>query len=101
MEILHGDNNIVDQTFYYGTSHIIMPLFVDQYNNAQRVHGKGFVIKLDPFKCTKEHLVKAIQTLINDNKLKEKIQQISERIQRDAKRDKLVQLIEGSIKDNK
>ena len=76
-----------------------MPLFVDQYNNAQRVHEKRFVIKLDPFKCIKKHLAKTIQTLINDNQLKEKTQQISERFQRDAK--KLIQLIKGLVKDNK
>ena len=50
-----------------------MPFFVYQYDNAQRVHEKGFGIKLDPFKCTKEHLAKVIQTLINDNQFKEKI----------------------------
>ena len=48
-----------------------MPLFVDQYDNAQRFHEKGFGIKLNPFKCIKEHLTKAIQTLINDNQFKE------------------------------
>ena len=65
-----------------------MPLFFNQYINAQRVHEKGFVIKLDPFKCTKEHLAKAIQiqTLINDNQLKEKLRQISQRTERDAKK---------------
>ena len=99
--ILHGGNNSVAESFYYGKPLIIMPLFVDQYDNAQRVHEKGFGIKLDPFKCTKEHLAKAIQTLINDNQFKEKIKQISQRIQRDAKKDKLVQLIKGLVKDNK
>ena len=44
-----------------------MPLFVDQYDNAQRIYEKEFGIKLDLFKCTKEDLAKAIQTLINDN----------------------------------
>ena len=96
-----ADQYFVAETFYYGKPLIIMPLFIDQYENAQRVYEKGFGIKLDPFKCTKEHLAKEIQTLINDNQLIEKIKQISQRIQRDAKKDKLVQLIEGLVNDNK
>ena len=61
-----------------------MPLFVNQYDNAQRVY-KEFGIKLDPFKYTKEDFAKEIQTLINDNQLKGKLKQISQRIERDAK----------------
>ena len=99
--IVHVGNNSVAETFYYGKLLFIIPLFVDQYDNAQQVHEKGFGIKLDPFKCIKQHLTKTIQTLINDNQFKEKIKQISQRIQRDAKKDKLVQLIEGLVKDNK
>ena len=77
-----------------------MTLFVYQYDNAQRVNEKGFGIKLDPFKRIKKYLVKAIQTLINDNQLKVKLKQISKRIEKDAKKDKLVQL-KGLVKDNK
>ena len=73
--IVHVGNNIVPQSFYYGKQLIIIQLFVDQYNNAQWVYEKGFRIKLEPFKCTKKHFAKAIQTKINENQLKEKSRQ--------------------------
>ena len=76
-----------------------MPLMIDQHDNAQRIHEKGFGIKLDPYKCTKDDLAQAIQKLLNDVELREKIKIISEKIQNEVKSDKLVKLIEGLIKE--
>ena len=76
---------------------IVMPLFVDQYDNAQRVHEKGFGIRLDAYRCTEEELLNAIKKLLNDKELNEKMRKISERIQSDKSIEKLPKLIENIV----
>ena len=64
---------------------IILPLFADQFDNAQRVQEKGFGIRLNPFDCTEEELLNSIEKLLNDNELKKKLRQAVERIEREEK----------------
>lgn len=97
--ILHGGNNSLTESFYFGKPLIVMPLMIDQYDNAQRIHEKGFGIRLDSFKCTKDDLAEAIEKLLNDVELREKMKKISEKIQNEVKSDKLVKLIEGLVKE--
>ena len=54
LAIIHGGNNSVCETFFYGKPMIVMPLQGDQLDNAQRVQEKGFGIRLDPHSCTKQ-----------------------------------------------
>jgi len=95
--ITHGGNNTVTETFYFGKPLIVMPLFVDQYDNAQRVHEKGFGIRLDPYLCTEEELLKSIEKLLNDKELNEKLQKISKRIQTENSIEKLPKIIEQLV----
>ncbi|XP_054152573.1 uncharacterized UDP-glucosyltransferase YdhE-like [Oppia nitens] len=83
--ITHGGNNTTTETFYFGKPLIVMPLFGDQWDNAQRVEEKGFGLRLDAYKCTEKELLSAIDTLLNDNKLSDKLKQISQRIQQENK----------------
>ena len=57
-----------------------MPLLGDQYDNAQRVHEKGFGIRIDPFESTKEELLNGIELLLNDKPLNDKLKNIAQRI---------------------
>ena len=93
--IFHGGNNSTTETFSFGKPMIILPLFADQFDNAQRVHEKGFGIRLNPFDCSEEELLNAIEKLLNDNELKERLRQAVERIERDQKIVKVAQLIEN------
>ena len=96
--ITHGGNNTVTETFYFGKPMIVMPLFSDQNDNAQRIHEKGFGIRLSPYECTEEELLNAIESLLNDKQMKEKLKNISKRIQTDNSIAKLPQLIESLVK---
>ena len=58
--ITHGGNNTVTESLYFGKPMIVLPLFWDQYDNAQRVHDTGFGVRLDTYGHTREQLTGAI-----------------------------------------
>ena len=91
--ITHGGNNTISETFFFGKPMLVMPLFSDQHDNAQRIVEKGFGLKLNPQKCTKEELLSAIESILNDKELNDKLKNISKRIQSENSIAKLPQLI--------
>ena len=95
--ITHGGNNTVGETFYFGKPMIVMPMFCHQFDNAQRIQEKGFGIRMNPFQCTKDQLLNAIEKLINDEELALRMKKISERIKAEVKLGKVGQLIENLI----
>ena len=75
-----------------------MPLFADQFDNAQRVHEKGFGIKLNAHRCTKEELMNATNKFIENYDLALRLKKISERIKVEVKLGKVSEFIEQLIK---
>ncbi|CAG2114844.1 unnamed protein product [Medioppia subpectinata] len=78
--ITHGGNNTITETFSCGKPMIIMPLFSDQYDNAQRVMEKGFGIRLNPHTVSEQELLNSIEKLLNDKELKHKLSVASKRM---------------------
>ena len=79
--ITHGGNNSVTESFFFGKPMIVLPLFCDQYDNAQRVQEKGYGIRLEPYSYQESELHLAIETLLSDDILKERLKKASIRIQ--------------------
>jgi len=67
--ITHGGNNTTTEAMHFGKPMIVLPLFWDQYDNAQRVHETGHGIRLDTYRCTADQLADAISSLLDDHEL--------------------------------
>lgn len=92
--ITHGGNNTITECFFLGVpGFIICPLFADQFDNAQRIEEKGLGLRLDPYNCTKEELLNAIEQLLSNKEIPIKMKAISERMQHPETRKKAITLV--------
>ena len=78
--ITHGGNNTTCESFHFGKPMIVLPLFWDQYDNAQRVDEMGFGKRLDTYRVEKDELNTAIEMLLADTALRDRMADISARI---------------------
>jgi MGT family glycosyltransferase len=78
--VTHGGNNTVTECFWAGKPMVLLPLFWDQYDNAQRVHETGFGIRLDTYGHEPHELTGAIDRLVGEERLKAHLAAASERL---------------------
>jgi len=64
--ITHGGNNTTTEAFHFGKPMIVLPLFWDQYDNAQRVDELGFGVRLPTYAFADDDLRGAIDRLLGD-----------------------------------
>jgi MGT family glycosyltransferase len=79
--ITHGGNNTVTECFHFGKPMIALPLFWDQYDNAQRVDELGFGVRLDTYGHEENELRDAVERLLAHDALAARMRPIAERLQ--------------------
>jgi MGT family glycosyltransferase len=62
--ITHGGNNTVTEAIHFGKPMIVLPLFWDQYDNAQRVEEIGFGVRLPTYAFEDSELHAALERLL-------------------------------------
>ena len=79
--ITHGGNNTVTECLHFGKPMVVLPLFWDQYDNAQRMDETGCGMRLDTYGHEPAELRDAVSTLLADDALKARLGPISRRAQ--------------------
>ncbi|HEX6452269.1 MAG TPA: nucleotide disphospho-sugar-binding domain-containing protein [Trebonia sp.] len=71
--ITHGGNNTTTEALHFGKPMVCLPLFWDQYDNAQRMAELGYGVRLDPYRVSPEELRAAVDGLLNRTALRAKL----------------------------
>jgi UDP:flavonoid glycosyltransferase YjiC (YdhE family) len=79
--ISHGGNNTVVESVHHGKPMVVLPLFWDQVDNAQRVHETGFGRRLATYDFEDRELLGAVDELLADEGLAARLAAVSGRMQ--------------------
>ena len=79
--ITHGGNNTVTEAFHHGKPMVVLPLFWDQVDNAQRIAETGFGARLPAYTVEDAELTGAIDRLLADAALQARLRSLSARLQ--------------------
>jgi MGT family glycosyltransferase len=78
--ITHGGNNTVTEAMWFGKPMLVLPIFWDQHDNAQRVHETGYGIRLPTYGFEPAALRDAVDALLGDEVLRARCRTASERL---------------------
>ena len=76
---------------------IVLPLFADQYDNAQRVTEKGYGARLETYTFTDEEMIATIDRLLNDNEMIQRAQAAAKRIEQSNSKEEVCKRIEELV----
>jgi MGT family glycosyltransferase len=96
--ICHGGNNTVTESLYFGRPMVVLPLFWDQHDNAQRLDETGLGIRLDTYGHAPGELRGALDRLLADDALSGRLRAISETLQSAHGTERAADLIEQAIR---
>ncbi|HZS94719.1 MAG TPA: glycosyltransferase [Chloroflexota bacterium] len=93
--ITHGGNNTVTESLHFGKPMVVLPLFWDQHDNAQRVEETGFGVRLQPYRFEEDGLIGAVERILADDALRARLDVIARRSQAAPGTERAARLIEG------
>jgi UDP:flavonoid glycosyltransferase YjiC (YdhE family) len=84
---------------YFGKPMVVLPLFWDQYDNAQRVHETGLGIRLDTYGHAPQELRDAIDGLLADDALRARLAEAAAALQAAPGTVRAADLIEQLVRE--
>ncbi|HEU5245399.1 MAG TPA: glycosyltransferase [Gaiellaceae bacterium] len=92
--ITHGGNNTTTECMWFGKPMLVLPIFWDQHDNAQRVHETGFGIRLPTYDFAGGELAAAVDRVLADETLRTRCAGAGERLRRQPGTERAADLIE-------
>jgi MGT family glycosyltransferase len=78
--ITHGGNNTTTECMWFGKPMLVLPVFWDQHDNAQRVHETGYGLRLPTYAFDEDELRRGVQRLLTDEPLRARAAAAGERL---------------------
>jgi len=78
--ITHGGNNTTTECMWFGKPMLVLPVFWDQHDNAQRVHETGYGMRLPTYAFEEDELSRAIDRILGDAALRRRAAAAGERL---------------------
>mgnify|MGYP005804375123 CR=1 FL=1 len=78
---------------------VCMPLFGDQYDNAQRLQETGLGARVDPYGFTAEQLSNAVERVLKDEQMQEKMRNAAVRIRQSNRHELLAVQVEELVRN--
>jgi MGT family glycosyltransferase len=92
--ITHGGNNTTTECLHFGKPMVLLPIFWDQHDNAQRIDETGFGVRLPTYSFGDRDLPAAIDRLLADRDLQGRLSGVAQRLQASPGNERAAQLIE-------
>jgi len=80
--ITHGGNNTVTECMWFGKPMLVLPIFWDQHDNAQRVQETGYGLRLPTYALEDDRLASAVDRLLTDETLRARSNAAGARLRR-------------------
>jgi MGT family glycosyltransferase len=97
--ITHGGNNTVTECLHFGKPMVVLPIFWDQHDNAQRIDETGYGARLDTYRHSGEELTGTIDRLLADDGLRARLAATSERLRAARGTERAAGLIEATVRE--
>jgi MGT family glycosyltransferase len=92
--ITHGGNNTTTESLHFGKPMVLLPIFWDQHDNAQRIDETGFGTRLPTYSFSDADLHTAIDRLLADSELQGRLAGVAQRLQSSPGNERAAMLIE-------
>ena len=80
--LTHGGNNTTTECMWFGKPLVVLPIFWDQHDNAQRVAETGYGVRLPTYDFRDGELADALGRVLADEPLRSRCAAAGERLRR-------------------